>query len=203
MTAEAPHHPSKITLTPIVREFRATDVAAVKEFCDEAIGVDYYSIDELTKLQARSRCGEITCSFVLTQKMDSQEQICGIRISYPPGQWHEGKGDGLRPDLWQVPISAVGYFQSLFIVEAWQGQGWGKRMSLASLEALRRLNARAVVCHAWCESPGDSSRLYLRSLGFAWVATHPEYWKTVDYICPRCDRPCLCTADEMIKYLEG
>lgn len=180
-----------------IRALRESDIEQVKAFTDVTIGKNYYSLSELEEIFKRSRKHSVMCSFVLSRG----HEILGVRISYPPGLWDHGKGQGLRPDLWKSPIDQVAYFQSLFIAEALQGQGWGKKMSLAAIEALKKSGAKAVVCHAWCESPNDSSRRYLRSLGFEKVATHPFYWKQVDYVCTRCGKPCLCTADEMIKYL--
>lgn len=80
-------------------------------------------------------------------------------------------------------------------------QGWGKRMSLQAIELLKEAGAQAIATHSWKESPQDSSGKYLRSLGFRSVALHPFYWKEVDYICTRCGKPCLCTAEEMILKL--
>ena len=42
---------------------------------------------------------------------------------------------------------------------------------------------------------------YLRAMGFELVKAHPLYWNKVDYVCTRCGKPCVCTAEEMIKYL--
>lgn len=122
-------------------------------------------------------------------------------MSFPAGQWQKGKGQGLRNDLWKFPLESVGYFQSLFLDDSVQGKGWGAKVSQASIEALKRAGTKAIVTHAWKESPHDSSRKYLRKLGFEFVAEHPLYWNKVDYECTRCGRPCMCTAEEMIKYL--
>lgn len=181
-----------------IRPLRSLDIAAVKHFTDHAIGKDYYSEKELQGILTRSEKNGVMCSLVL---LDENGKIHGIRITYPPGCWNHGKGKGLSPELWKIPQEETAYFQSLFIDPALTGQGWGKKLSMRSLESLRSLKARAVVCHSWKESPNDSSGRYLRALGFEVVATHPLYWKDVDYICTRCGKPCLCTAEEMIKHL--
>ena len=183
-----------------IRPLDGEDLVRVKSFCDEAIGENYYSLEELKAIFAKSKKDQMMCSFILEDA--STQKIHGVRITYPPGNWSKGKGQGLSPDLWQKPLADVAYFQSLFIGKELAGQGWGSRLSLASIEALKALGAKAIVTHSWKESPNDSSGKYLRGLGFQTVAVHPLYWKDVDYNCTRCLKPpCQCTAEEMIKYL--
>lgn len=181
-----------------IRPLETSDIAAVKKFTDSTIGSNYYSEAELQDILARSEKDGKVCSLLL---IDDENQVRGIRITYPHGSWNHGKGKGLSPERWNVQKEETAYFQSLFIDPALTGRGIGKKLSLKSLEILKELGSKAVVCHSWKESPNDSSGRYLRSLGFTVVATHPLYWKDVDYVCPRCKSPCLCTAEEMIKYL--
>lgn len=180
-----------------LREWLRADIPKVKKFTDVAIGTDYYSLSELEDNFKRAEKNGVMCSFVLVDG----DEILGLRLSYPPGQWLKGKGSKLRSDLWKVSIEDAGYFQSLFISEKLRGQGWGPKLSQAAIANLRRVGAKAIVTHSWVQSPNDSSGRYLRQLGFASVAMHKEYWKDVDYICTYDGKPCLCTAEEMILYL--
>jgi GNAT superfamily N-acetyltransferase len=177
---------------------RLADLTAVKTFTDRAIGLNYYSDVELNDIFERSQKNGIVCSFVL---VDPDNTIFGIRISFPPGKWSKGKGTGLNTQLWKTSLEDSGYFQSLFLDPEVQAHGWGGKLSEAAIEALKAVGCKAIVCHAWRESPHDSSRRYLKKLGFELVASHPLYWNKVDYVCTRCGKPCVCTADEMIKYL--
>ncbi len=181
-----------------IRSFTLADVPQLKEFTDRAIGTNYYSTVELTKFYHQSLKDGQECTLILE---DDAGAIRGVRITFPQGQWEHGKGTGLNPELWKIPQAQVAYFQSLFIDPSLTGQGWGKKMSLQAISLLKKLGAKAIVTHSWQESPHDSSGKYLRSLGFRSVAIHPLYWKNVDYICPRCGKPCLCTAEEMILVL--
>lgn len=183
----------------LVREFRVEDIPAVKRFTDRAIGNGYYSEGELAEFLSRSQQGSQSCSFLLIGALENE--IRGVRLTCLPGRWTGGKGKGLSALLWRTPLSEVAYFQSLFIDPHVTGRGWGRKLSLRSLDVLAELGAKAVVCHSWKESPNDSSGRYLRALGFERVASHPFYWKDVDYECTRCGKPCQCTAEEMIKYL--
>lgn len=185
-------HP--MTIRPLAKQ----DIPAIKLFTDRTIGTNYFSESELLDILARSEKDNRQCSLGL---FDQMENIRGIRITFPPGNWSHGKGKGLSPSLWKVELKDMGYFQSLFIDPPLTGQGWGKKLSLKSIEILKDLGAKAILCHSWKESPNDSSGRYLRSLGFELVNVHPYYWKEVDYQCTRCGKPCLCTAEEMIKYL--
>lgn len=181
-----------------IRELRPEDIPALKRFTDHAIGANYYSEAELEGYIQKSQKDGHFCSLIL---VDQKGEVRGMRLTCAPGAWVGGKGKGLSPQLWRVALQDAAYFQSLFIDPALTGKGWGKKLSLRALEILRVMGAKAVICHSWKESPHDSSGRYLRGLGFTLVATHLFYWKDVDYQCPRCGKPCECTAEEMIKYL--
>lgn len=142
-----------------------------------------------------SRKDGVNCSFVAR----SGGEIAAIRISYPPGNWINGK-KGRSQKEWGVAPDKTGYFQSLFVAEKHQGQDLGKRLSALSIKELRKAGAKAVVCHCWLESPRNSSRRYLESMGFAPVKKHPFFWGDRDYLCSGCGKtPCGCGALEMIK----
>jgi len=176
-----------------------TDLNKVKRFTDREIGQDYYSIDELETIFKRSQKNGVICSLVL----EKGEEIFGIRLSYPPGLWEKGKGQGLNSHRWPHLVSETGYFQSLFLSSEVQGNGWGGKLSREALKLLRLTGAKGVVCHAWKESPHNSSTKYLKKLHFKSMGEHPKYWRDLDYRCTRCgDPPCLCTAEEMYLDLE-
>ncbi len=185
------------------------DLENLKAFTDRAIGQGYYSLPELQDIFARSKGldaqgAEHMCSFLLT----NHGEICGVRITYPPAQWNHGKGagqsNGLSQDKWPFKLSETAYFQSLFLDETTQGKGLGAMLSEKSIEVLRKLGTRGVVCHSWKESPHNSSSRYLEKMGFLVLAEHPRYWKDVDYNCTRCGSPpCQCTALEMYLRLDG
>ena len=181
-----------------IRSFTLKDASAVKEFTDRTIGLNYFTPPELVNFYHQSFKDGLDCTLVLE---DEAGQIRGIRLTFPHGNWHYGKGPRLSPDLWTVPQEKVAYFQSLFIEPSLTGKGWGKKLSLQSLELLKKVGAQAVVAHSWVESPHDSSGKYLRGLDFKFVKTYPLYWNKVDYTCPRCGKPCVCTAEEMILSL--
>jgi ribosomal protein S18 acetylase RimI-like enzyme len=180
------------------REFRPEDIAAVRAFTDRTIGTGYYSEPELQEYYRRSVKDGRVCSLVL---VDEGGEIRGLRLTCPPGNWSHGKGHGLSPALWKTQLSETAYFQSLFIDPDLAGRGWGKKLSMHALDILREVGAKSVVTHSWKESPHDSSGRYLRAMGFELVKAHPLYWNKVDYTCTRCGKPCMCTAEEMIKYL--
>jgi hypothetical protein len=184
-----------------IREFLKSDIKNVKAFCDVNIGKDYYSEFELEDSQRRSEKNGIVTSFVLVE-VEDESKINGLRLCYPPGKWDHGKGKKLSPDLWGHDISELGYFQSLFLSEKVQGMGWGPRLSEKSIEALRKLNAKAVLTHCWKESPGNTSFKYLNKIGFKMLKEHPDYWIDVKYECARDGYPCRCTAIEMILELK-
>lgn len=180
-----------------IRPLELQDLPEVKTFTDKTIGLNYFNLQELEDCYHKSLSQGIMCSFVLVD----DQGIQGFRLAYPPGAWSKGKGSKLRADLWKVPLEQVGYFQSLFLAPEAQGNGWGPKLSEAAIEQFKKLGTKAIVTHAWKESPNNSSIRYLTKFGFESVATHPEYWIDVDYECVRDGKPCRCTAEEMIKYL--
>jgi ribosomal protein S18 acetylase RimI-like enzyme len=183
-----------------IRPLLMSDLEALHRFTDREIGAGYYSFAEIEEVFEKSRLRDVMHSLVL---IDEDGTIAGMRITYPPGKWSQGKGSGLHPEKWPYPLEQTAYFQSLFLASSLQGQGWGGRMSRAALAILRLEGTKGVVCHSWKESPHGSSTRYLQKLGFALIAEHPQYWKNVPYLCTRClTPPCLCTAQEMYLDLE-
>lgn len=181
-----------------IRPLHLADLAQIKVFTDKTIGENYFSLEELNECYQKSILNGEMYSFVLE---NDQGQIQGVRLAYPPGAWSKGKGTKLRPELWNVPQEKVGYFQSLFLSPDVRGSGWGPKLSDAVILHFKAIGTKAIVTHAWKESPNNSSIRYLIKYGFQEVATHPDYWIDVDYDCIRDGKPCRCTAVEMIKYL--
>jgi ribosomal protein S18 acetylase RimI-like enzyme len=179
-----------------IREFRPTDIAAVKVFTDLVVGAGYYSVEELLENQKKSisTTGDI-CSFVLFD--ENTQAIMGLRLAFPAGNWNHGKGAKLRTDLWPTDLAHTGYFQSLFVSPSLQGQGWGPKLSEKSLQVFKKLNTSGVVAHCWKESPNNSSLKYLLNIGFKPIIEHVDYWIDVDYVCALDGKPCRCTAIEM------
>lgn len=176
-----------------IRNFEVKDIEAVKLLADQEIGQNYYSISELKTIQNQSVKASVNCSFVLTIR----GEIKAFRLSYPPGNWSNGKGKGLSLDQLPYSLTEIGYFQSLFVHKDYQRQGFGRKLSDQSITALKKLGTKGILCHSWKQSPANSSQRYLVSMGFEYIAEHPDYWINVDYTCPRCGKPCHCTAQEM------
>jgi ribosomal protein S18 acetylase RimI-like enzyme len=173
----------------------AADLEAVRVFTDCEIGADYFSEAEIADIFKRSSANGVMHSLVLS---DAQGKIFGVRISFPPGHWSQGKGKGLTPMSWPHAMKETAYFQSIFVAANLHGQNWGGKMSGEAIALLRQSGAKGIVCHSWKESPNNSSFRYLQKLGFDLIAEYPNYWSDVPYDCTRCKKPpCLCTAQEM------
>ncbi len=182
-----------------LRSFEPTDIEAINVFTDQWIGVNYYSREEIGEILQLSRLGKLNASF---GAFDNSGELIGVRLTFAPGLWREKKGRGLSPDLWNIAPDTVAYFKSLFVREDFQQIGVGRQLSEKSIEVLREMGAKAILCHSWLESPGNSSQAYLAKMDFVPVARHPLYWHEIDYLCTRCGPArCVCTAMEMIKYL--
>lgn len=185
----------------IIRPFLESDISLVKLFADQAIGQNYYSEVELLEKQKQSIAdNQLISSFVLYDQ--NENSVKGIRLAFPPGRWSEGKGAKLRSDLWPYSIKETGYFQSLFLSQEVQGQGWGPKLSEESLKVFKKLGAKGIATHSWKESPNNSSVKYLTKMGFKPIIEHKNYWIDVDYVCTYDGKPCYCTAIEMYKIIE-
>lgn len=181
----------------MIRALEFSDLENVKAFTDRWIGENYYSIAELKEGLEFSQKGHLNASLIAVEK----QELVGVRLTYAPGNWTK-KAKGISPQLWRVSEQVVAYFKSLFIHEDFQKKGIGRELSSRSMEILKEMGAKAIICHSWLESPGNSSQIYLQKMGFEEVARHEKFWSPIDYHCTRCgpDR-CICTAVEMIKYL--
>jgi ribosomal protein S18 acetylase RimI-like enzyme len=169
----------------------------VKDFTDQWIGLNYYSLAELQTVHTLSLKNNLNSSFVAID----EDQLVGVRLTHAPGVW-QSKARGISPDDWQVAADDVAYFKSLFIADSHQGKGLGKILSHYSISVIEEMGGKAIICHSWLESPNNSSQRYLQKMGFQDVNKHEKYWYPIDYECTRCGpTKCVCTAIEMIKYL--
>ena len=187
-----------------LRPLEISDITATLAFTDQWIGVNYYSSTEMQEILAISCQGSKNASLGAFAKSSNGEghNLVGVRLTFAPGAWITKKGRGISPDLWQVGPERVAYFKSLFVRPDFQQLGIGRQLSEKSIAILQEMGARAIVCHSWLESPRNSSQAYLSKMGFTCVAVHPMFWHEIDYLCTRCaPGRCVCTAMEMIKYL--
>jgi len=184
----------------VIEELKLSDLPALKQFTDREIGSGYYTEAEIEEIFRKSQKNGHMCSFVLKKN----DEIFGVRFTYPPGNWSHGKGDGLSVDKWPFSLQDTAYFQSLFLSSKVQGQGWGGKLSAQAIQVLKEIGAKGIVCHSWKESPNNSSSKYLEKMGFEKIAEHPLYWQYVNYNCTICGKPpCQCTAIEMYLKLEA
>lgn len=183
------HHPSII-----LKELELADVPKVHDFTDQWIGKNYYKDGELKEILLSSQ----GTSFGAWHN----GQLQGIRLTLAPGEVMKFIKRGLSTELWPCGPESMAYFKSLFVAEDAQGKGVGISLSEKSMDVLRKLGARAIVCHSWLESPGNSSQRYLKKLGFKEVHHHKKFWFPIDYDCTRCSpNKCVCTAVEMVREL--
>lgn len=180
------------------REFSLDDVPAVKVFTDKWIGDNYYSEIELETILLLSCVDGQNASFTAWVG----DELAGIRLTYAPGNWLDKTTRGVTPELWPVNWKKVAYFKSLFIDDKFQKMGIGSGLSNRSIEVLKKMGTKGIICHSWLQSPGNSSQIYLQKLGFGPIKEHLKFWYPIDYECPVCtpDR-CVCTALEMMKYI--
>lgn len=178
-----------------VQNFEKEHIPTVKDFTDRWIGEGYFSFKDLEKTWELSQTQGLNASYLAF----AEDELAAVRLSFAPGEWTQTM-HGLSTEKWDVQVHEMGYFKSLFVAEKFQRQGLGRKLSRQSLTTLEQMGAKAVACHCWAESPGNSSQKYLESMGFKKVAEHPKFWHDIDYLCTRCtpDR-CQCTALEMVR----
>ncbi|MCB9526635.1 MAG: GNAT family N-acetyltransferase [Myxococcales bacterium] len=183
-------------MKPVLRRMTPEDAQGVADLARVVIGPGYYRLDEVHAYLERSvGANGVALSYVAVDG----PRVVGFRFVLPPGAWEQGRGEGLHPDRWPGPLEKAAYFQSCFVALDAMGHGIGKRLARLAFADLHRLGAELVVTHSWKESPHDSSRRYLRRLGFSEVAELPEYWVDVDYVCRLDGKPCRCTAVECVR----
>ena len=180
-------------MEPIYSPLKESDIDEVIAFFDRWSGKNFYTREDLEEILSKSREASFTARVA--------GKFAGIRLTYAPGAWVESY-KAITPEDWRVDKSTAAYFKSLFVSDEFQKMGIGKTLSSKSIEVLKEHGAKAILCHSWAESPGNSSRIYLDKMGFEPVKEHKNFWYDVPYLCVRCkpDR-CTCTGVEMIKYI--
>lgn len=170
-------------------------------FCDKQIGPGYYKLSDLQRIEANSTSHGYVSSLLAYTKHD--DRLIGVRFTLAPGNWSLEKNiKGFSKTLWPCDPKRVGYFKSLFIDPEFQKAGLGSKLSLCSLEILKKMAALGIVCHSTLNSPNNSSMKYLTKLGFQPIKEHPLFWHGIDYECTHCQKnPCICTAMEMFKVI--
>lgn len=177
-----------------IKELSINELDTVKQFSDKWIGNNYYSLEDLKKVIHLSD----NTSFCAWDK----SKLVGIRLTYSIGKWIQSFSHGLTLNKWNINQGKCAYFKSLFIHPEYQNQKIGKRLSTESIQALKKKEAKAIICHSWLESPNNSSLTYLNSFGFTEINRHKNFWSENQYECTRCRTDtCKCTAVEMIKLL--
>ncbi|PIP91675.1 MAG: GNAT family N-acetyltransferase [Bdellovibrionales bacterium CG12_big_fil_rev_8_21_14_0_65_38_15] len=177
-----------------VRSLRDNDLEQIKQFTDQWIGNDYYDLNSIRTILLQSK----GCSLGAFR----DGHLGAVRLTLAPGTWVEEFDRGLTPSKWKIPANQMAYFKSLFVAKDFQANGLGVHLSLESIELLKMLGAKGIICHSWLESPNNSSQRYLSKLGFEAVAEFPKFWFPIDYDCTRCaPKRCECTAMEMVKYI--
>lgn len=179
-------------MTPTYSPLSMDDLEEVISFMDIWSGKNYYQKPEMISIIERS----LGASFVARVG----DELAGVRLTHAPGNWlHEYTQ--VSPSKWEIQKSEIAYFKSLFVSSDFQKMGIGKTLSTKSIEVLKELGAKGVLCHSWLESPENSSQIYLNNMGFESVAEHENFWFEIPYECIRCSPgPCVCTGVEMIKY---
>ncbi|MDC1174312.1 GNAT family N-acetyltransferase [Bacteriovoracaceae bacterium] len=183
----------------LIRSMEEKDIQIVKEFTDQWIGENYFSVEELFEIFQLTFHPDVKESASFLAFVD--DELAGVRLTFAPGIWTK-KARGISPSNWNVKTEQVAYFKSLFIAEKFQKNGLGKKLSNLSIEKIKEMKGSAIVCHSWLESPHNSSQRYLQKMGFEEIKNHEKFWYPIDYECTRCSpERCICTACEMIKYL--
>jgi predicted N-acetyltransferase YhbS len=184
-----------------IRNIELKDVNPILEFSDKWIGKNYFQKSELRQILLRGQVENLNASLVA---VDNDGKIIAIRLTMAPEEWHEDEtySPFIKPHMWKVPINQVAYFKSLFVAKKYQKLGIGKELSERSIEILKKMGAKAIICHSLVESAENSNSKYLRSMKFESVATHQQFWFYKNYQCSGCTPfPCSCQAEEMIKYI--
>lgn len=180
-------------MKPTFSQLIEDDIPDVISFFDKWSGKNYYEQSEMKSIVERSK----GASFVARVG----DKIAGVRLTHAPGDWLD-EYTQVSPSKWKVEKNDVAYFKSLFVSSEFQKLGIGKSLSQKSIEVLKSLGAKGILCHSWLESPGNSSQIYLQKMGFEVIASHEKFWYDVPYECIRCKPSrCICIGVEMIKYL--
>lgn len=179
--------------------FTFEHILEVKELLDKTAGIDYLTERDLEHiLKNKVIKGDYNPSFIAKDG----DKIIAIRLTYSPDIWIK-TNKGISFSKWKVEKESVAKFHCLYLDNDYRGLGIGPKLSELSINLLKKMNAKAILCYSWLESFNNSSQKYLLKYGFEPVALHKHFWANLDYLCSGCNvKPCTCTAEEMIYYIK-
>lgn len=184
-----------------IRNVELKDVNPILEFSDKCIGKNYFQKSELRQILLRGQVENLNASLVA---VDHDDNIIGVRLTMAPEEWHEDENYSafIQPHKWKVPTNQVAYLKIIFVSKKFQNLGIEKELSERSIEILKKMGAKAIICHSSLERFKSSSKEYLLGMKYQTIATHQLFWFYKNYQCSECTPlQCSCQTEEMIKYL--
>lgn len=184
-------------MTPFpIKQLNSNDFANIIELGNNVHGDGYLDLETIQQMFEKSQKDGSNCSFV----MYDGDTLVGFRISYAPGNWELDKY--CSPELWPIGKEQMAYFKCNTIHPEYQGKGLGGALLKQSISTLKKMGAKAGLCHIWMQSPGNASYKYFTKAGGVEIKTHPRRWfndpNHPDYICVLCGKDCYCDACEMM-----
>ena len=184
-----------------LQPIQACDIEEVQNLCDECVGKNLYSKDEITaaigvpdrffyvlKTQTGKAVGYVyycltdVRTIVQQTKLDAQRfrSICA--------------DDGER----------VGKLQSMGVRAQYRGIGLASRMTQFVTEKLKANGVETVFSICWKPSGVAPLAKALLECGFTYLTDAEKVWYDADgLICPYCEGRCLCDAEIYYKKLGG
>ncbi len=179
-----------------IKQLEKSDFGQVIALGNLVHGDGYLDEDSISVMLDRSCVGNVNVSYVMYDDL----KLIGFRISYAPGQWPLDKW--CTPKEWPVPFEDIAYFKCNTIHPDYQGKGLGGTLLQTSIDALKKIGAKAGLSHIWMQSPGNASFKYFTKAGGILIKTHPNRWNSdptlPNYNCVLCGLNCHCDASEMM-----
>ena len=183
----------------LLQPLRIEDVEEVRLLCDECVGKNLYSADEIAAtLDAQDK-------FFYLLKNEDGETV-GYIYYYLTDQEYIAKYSKLNltlfRDIYAPEHKKVGKIQAVGLQAECRGSGLAAQMIRFILDELKAISIEAAFIVCW--KPGGMVPLgkALRECDFYFLSEAKKVWYDNDeLICPYCNGRCLCAAEVYYKLL--
>lgn len=191
---------TQMNVMPQLYPLRADEVDIAKRLCDECVGKDLYSAEELTaSIDARQ------CFFYLL-KAKSGEAVGYIYFRITDAQQIAADGKqniSTIRGLCRQKMGSVGKIQSIGLTQPYRKSGYGKYMIDFALEKFKSLHVEQVFIICWKKGDDVPLRSTLMQCDFLFLSTAKMVWFDHPRLhCPYCAGRCRCDAEIYYKILD-
>lgn len=176
----------------------------VLKLSDLIFGKDFLTRNDLGKQYSLSKKSNLTNSIITRV----ENKVVGYQIIFAPGNWNEKTiGMDLQLKKFSFPLEYTAYAKTAIVHPNYQGRGLGSSMLSRGIDIARRQGAKAIISHAWANSPNNAAMKMLEKFGAKVLHVYKKRWHEDSlnnkWNCSRCGNPCVCDSIEVEIILDN